>query len=116
MLNWQVTKTYAKKDMSLTEYVFSIKSFVGLETFVDAVAIGKGKQDLTSMVIRPVRIPVGEACSNLTHAEIVKFLTGGYRLSEVQSSDLFWEAVWPRLLARGWHSEQPKTWFDPYKY
>lgn len=104
-----MTKTYAKKDMSLIEYVFSLKSMVGLETFVDAVAIGKGKQDLTSMVIKPVQIPVGEACSYLTQVEIVKFLTGGYRLSKAQSSDLFWEAVWPRLLARGWHSEQPKN-------
>nr|XP_017225373.1 PREDICTED: uncharacterized protein LOC108201595 [Daucus carota subsp. sativus] len=65
-----------------------------------AVAIGKGNRDLTSMVRRPVRIPV---------AEIVKILTGRCRLTKVQSSDLFWEAVWPRLLARGWHSEQPKN-------
>ncbi|KAL1803765.1 hypothetical protein ACET3Z_032416 [Daucus carota] len=57
----------------------------------------------------PVRIPVGEACSNLELAEIVKILTGRCRLTKVQSSDLFWEAVWPCLLARGWHSEQPKN-------
>ncbi|KAL1803759.1 uncharacterized protein LOC108201595 [Daucus carota subsp. sativus] len=105
----EVTEKYAEKDMSLTEYVFSIKSIVGLETFVNSVAIGKGNRDLTSMVRRPVRIPVGEACSNLEHAEIVKILTGSCRLTKVQSSDLFWEAVWPRLLARGWHSEQPKN-------
>ncbi|XP_074382206.1 uncharacterized protein LOC141724109 [Apium graveolens] len=105
----EVTKTYAKKDMSLTKYVFFLKSTVGLKTFVDAVAIGKGKEDLTSMVIRPVRIPVGEACSYLTHAEIVDYLTGGYSLSNDQSSDLFWIAVWPRLLARGWQSELPKN-------
>ncbi|KAL1803763.1 hypothetical protein ACET3Z_032410 [Daucus carota] len=96
----EVTEKYAEKDMSLTEYVFSIKSIVGLETFVNSVAIGKGNRDLTSMVRRPVRIPV---------AEIVKILTGRCRLTKVQSSDLFWEAVWPRLLARGWHSEQPKN-------
>ncbi|KAL1803767.1 uncharacterized protein LOC135149652 [Daucus carota subsp. sativus] len=105
----EVTEKYAEKDMSLTEYVFSIKSIVGLETFVNSVAIGIGNRDLTSMVRRPVRIPVGEACSNLEHAEIVKILTGRCRLTKVQSSDLFWEAVWPRLLARGWHSEQPKN-------
>ncbi|KAL8246478.1 hypothetical protein R6Q59_007694 [Mikania micrantha] len=28
-------------------------------------------------------------------------------LSKARSNDLFWETVWPRLLARGWHSEQP---------
>ncbi|KAL1803773.1 hypothetical protein ACET3Z_032420 [Daucus carota] len=105
----EVTEKYAEKDMSLTEYVFSIKSIVGLETFVNSVAIGKGNQDLTSIVRRPGRIPVGEACSNLEHAEIVKILTGNCRLTKVQCSDLFWEAVWPRLLARGWHSEQPKN-------
>lgn len=104
-----MTKTYAKKDISLTKYVFSLKSAVGLKTFVDAVAIGKGEEDLTSMIIRPVRIPVGEACSYLTHAEIVKFLTGGYSLSNDQSNDLFWIAVWPRLLARGWQSELPEN-------
>ncbi|KAK1387604.1 hypothetical protein POM88_015782 [Heracleum sosnowskyi] len=105
----EVTKTYAKKDVSLIEYVFSIKSMVGLETFVDAVGIGKGKEDLTSMDIGPVRIPIGKACSYLTCTEIVNFLTGGYRLSKAQSSDLFWEAVWPLLLGRGWQSEKPKN-------
>ncbi|KAK1387603.1 SANT domain-containing protein [Heracleum sosnowskyi] len=105
----EVTKTFAKKDMSLITYVFLLKSSVGLKTFVDAVAIGKGDEDLTSMVIRPVQIPVGEACSGLTHAEIVKFLTGGYSLTNDQCSDLFWGAVWPRLLARGWQSELPKN-------
>ncbi|KAL1803768.1 hypothetical protein ACET3Z_032419 [Daucus carota] len=97
-----------KNDTSLIDYVFSIKSMVGIETFVDVVSIGKGKRDLTNKVIEPVRIPTGEACSYLTCTEIVNFLTGGYRLSKSQSSDLFWKAVWPRLLARGWHSEQPK--------
>ncbi|GKE27310.1 hypothetical protein Tco_1442694, partial [Tanacetum coccineum] len=52
-------------------------------------------------------IPIGKACSTLTAAEIIQFLTGDFRLSKARSNDLFWEAVWPRLLARGWHSEQP---------
>ena len=108
LLDWQVTKAYEKKDISLIEYVFSMKSMVGVETFVDVVSVGKGMRDLTNMVIAPVRIPTGETCSSLTCTEIVNFITGGYRLSKAQSSDLFWEAVWPRLLARGWHSEQPK--------
>ncbi|VVA14134.1 PREDICTED: Homeodomain [Prunus dulcis] len=43
-----------------------------------------------------------------TSSEIIKFLTGNFRLSKARMNDLFWEAVWPRLLARGWHSEQPK--------
>ncbi|KDP23498.1 hypothetical protein JCGZ_23331 [Jatropha curcas] len=39
----------------------------------------------------------------------MKLLTGGIRLSKARCNDIFWEAVWPRLLARGWHSEQPKN-------
>ena len=112
MLDWQATKAYEKNDekndTSLIDYVFSIKSMVGIETFVEVVSIGKGKRDLTNKVIAPVQIPTGEACSFLTCTEIVNFLTGGYRLTKAQSSDLFWIAVWPRLLASGWHSEQPK--------
>ncbi|KAL1803778.1 hypothetical protein ACET3Z_032425 [Daucus carota] len=108
----KATKAYEKNDekndTSLIDYVFSIKSMVGIETFVEVVSIGKGKRDLTNKVIAPVQIPTGEACSFLTCTEIVNFLTGGYRLTKAQSSDLFWIAVWPRLLASGWHSEQPK--------
>ncbi|KAL1803766.1 uncharacterized protein LOC135149651 [Daucus carota subsp. sativus] len=99
----KATKEYEDNDTSLIDYVFSIKSMVGIETFVDVVSIGKGKRDLTNKVIEPVRIPTGEACSFLTCTEIVNFLTGGYRLTKAQSSDLFWIAVWPRLLASGWH-------------
>lgn len=86
---------------------------------MEVVGIGKGKQDLTGMVmdtpksnqvvhVRP-EIPIGKACATLTPLEIVNFLTGDFRLSKARSSDLFWEAVWPRLLARGWHSEQPNN-------
>nr|XP_017225377.1 PREDICTED: uncharacterized protein LOC108201598 [Daucus carota subsp. sativus] len=99
----KATKAYEDNDTSLIDYVFSIKSMVGIETFVDVVSIGKGKRDLTNKVIAPVQIPTGEACSFLTCTEIVNFLTGGYRLTKAQSSDLFWIAVWPRLLASGWH-------------
>lgn len=91
---------------------------LGTDSLVEAVGIGKGKQDLTGIILDPVRtnpivparpeIPAGKACSSLTSEEIIKFLTGDFRLSKAKSNDLFWEAVWPRLLARGWHSEQPK--------
>lgn len=90
---------------------------MGMELIVEAVAVGSGKQDLTGMALEPLRsnhvtrseIPAGKACSALTTAEIIKFLSGDYRLSKARSNDLFWEAVWPRLLARGWHSEQPQN-------
>ncbi|KDP27779.1 hypothetical protein JCGZ_18859 [Jatropha curcas] len=113
----EVAKTFGEGKMLLDEYVFTLKATVGLNALVAAVGIGKGKQDLTGMVMEPLRsnqvatvrpeIPVGKACSSLAPLEIVNFLTGGYRLSKARSNDLFWEAVWPRLLARGWHSEQP---------
>ncbi|CAK9158797.1 unnamed protein product [Ilex paraguariensis] len=114
----EVTKTFGEGKMSLHEYVFSLKAMVGMKVLVEAVGIGKGKQDLTGIALEPLKsnqtiplrpeIPTGKACSALSPSEIIKFLTGDYRLSKARSNDLFWEAVWPRLLARGWHSEQPK--------
>ncbi|ONK78656.1 uncharacterized protein A4U43_C02F21080 [Asparagus officinalis] len=114
----EVTKAFTDGTASLEEFIFSLKAIVGAEALVHAVGIGKGKQDLTGIVLDHVRpnpavsarpeIPVGKDCSSLTSAEIVKFLTGDFRLSKAKANDLFWEAVWPRLLARGWHSEQPK--------
>ncbi|XP_071737290.1 uncharacterized protein [Rutidosis leptorrhynchoides] len=113
----EVSRTFEDGGISLRHYVISLKTLIGLEMFVDAIAIGKGKQDLTGSAIEPTKenqsihirpeIPIGKACSALTTSEIVMFLTGDYRLSKARSNDLFWEAVWPRLLARGWHSEQP---------
>ncbi|MBA0652912.1 hypothetical protein Goklo_020134 [Gossypium klotzschianum] len=112
----EVSKTFGEGKVSFEEYVFIIKNAVGLGMLIEAIGIGKGKRDLTTM--EPVKanhvvssrpeIPIGKACSALTSADIIKFLTGDFRLSKARSSDLFWEAVWPRLLARGWHSEQPK--------
>ncbi|KAH7573595.1 hypothetical protein JRO89_XS03G0178000 [Xanthoceras sorbifolium] len=113
------TKAHGDGKMSLEEYVLGLRAKVGLNALVEAVGIGKGKQDLTGMAMEPPRsnqvvsirpeIPTGKACSALTPLEIINFLTGGYRLSKARSNDLFWEAVWPRLLARGWHSEQPNN-------
>ncbi|XP_023528465.1 uncharacterized protein LOC111791384 isoform X2 [Cucurbita pepo subsp. pepo] len=116
----EVCRGFIEGKVRLEEYVFSLKATVGLNAFVEAVGIGKGKQDLTSTAMDPVKsnhahparpeIPIGKACSTLTPVEIVKFLTGDFRLSKARSSDLFWEAVWPRLLAKGWHSEQANNY------
>ncbi|PWA87146.1 hypothetical protein CTI12_AA134490 [Artemisia annua] len=113
----EVSRSFGDDKIELEEYVSSIKTLIGIKTFIDTVAIGKGKQDLTGNAIEPTKqnqaihirpeIPIGKACSTLTAAEIIQFLTGDYRLSKARSNDLFWEAVWPRLLARGWHSEEP---------
>ncbi|KAG6392963.1 hypothetical protein SASPL_147192 [Salvia splendens] len=113
----EVSKTFGEDKISLVDYISSLKATVGMDLIVEAVGVGLGKQDLTGMALEPLRsnhvtrseIPAGKACSTLTTAEIIKFLSGDYRLSKARSNDLFWEAVWPRLLARGWHSEQPQN-------
>lgn len=102
----------------LEEYVSALKSSVGIPVLVEAVAIGKGKEDLTGFGLEPKNnnhdllgfphLPTGQDCSSLTSKDIVNFLTGGFRLSKARCNDIFWDAVWPRLLAKGWHSEQPR--------
>ncbi|KAK4433924.1 hypothetical protein Salat_0555100 [Sesamum alatum] len=115
----EVSKKFGEEKMLLVDYVSSLKALVGMNVLVEAVAIGRGKQDLTAWALEPLRsnqaipvrpeIPIGKECSSLTTTEIIKILSGDYRLSKARSNDLFWESVWPRLLARGWHSEQPQN-------
>ncbi|KAH9300786.1 hypothetical protein KI387_012369, partial [Taxus chinensis] len=110
-------KGFGEGRISIEEFVKELKTLVGLNALVQAIGIGKGNHDLTAALMDPMKnnqvasarceIPMGRACSSLSTEDIVKFLTGDYRLSKARSNDLFWEAVWPRLLARGWHSEQP---------
>jgi hypothetical protein len=114
----QIFKSFNNRQTSLEDLVFSIKSIVGTEAFVEVVGIGKGKHDLTGFVLDPSKLnqvlsihpdmPTGKDCSLLASEDIIKFLTGGFRISKTRSNDLFWEAVWPRLITRGWRSEQPK--------
>jgi len=101
---------------SLEEYISSLKSIVGLGVLAEAVGIGKEKGDLTRLGVEPVKnsrkaflAPTCKALSSFGMSDIIQSLTGGFRLSKTKCNDLFWEAVWPRLLARGWHSEQPKN-------
>ncbi|KAL2953975.1 hypothetical protein AAZX31_19G195900 [Glycine max] len=113
----EISRKFVEGKMPFEEYVFALKDAVGIDLLIAAVGIGKGKQDLTGTAVEPTKInhtfsvrpeiPIGKACSSLTPADVIKFLTGDFRLSKARSSDLFWEAVWPRLLAKGWHSEQP---------
>lgn len=95
--------------------MFTLKNTVGIDMLTETIGIGKGKRDLTNCALEPTKLNHGASGNSevrirndLPIADIVKFLTGEYRMSKTRSSDLFWEAVWPRLLARGWHSEQPK--------
>ncbi|CAJ1921386.1 unnamed protein product [Sphenostylis stenocarpa] len=110
----QVSQSYVEGRVSLEEYILSMKSTVGLGVLVEAVGIGKEKEDLTSLDVELGKnnwlfsAPTSKAWSSLAPSDIIKYLTGGLRLSKAKSNDLFWEAVWPRLLARGWHSEQPQ--------
>ncbi|KAK3151597.1 hypothetical protein QOZ80_3AG0247900 [Eleusine coracana subsp. coracana] len=109
----EVFKYYSGSQTSFEEFVSALKSTVGKEAFVEAVGIGKGKHDLTGFVMDQSKLnnpdlPTGKDCSSLASEDIIKFLTGDFRRSKTRSNDIFWEAVWPRLLAKGWHSEQPK--------
>ncbi|KAJ9131431.1 hypothetical protein P3X46_035091 [Hevea brasiliensis] len=112
----EVSMAFSEGKFSLEDYVSNLKAIAGIKALVDAIGIGKGKEDLTSLAMEPARsnpllsiCPIGKACSSLTSSDIIKLLTGGFRLSKARCNDIFWEAVWPRLLARGWHSEQPNN-------
>ncbi|KAJ1291496.1 hypothetical protein BS78_02G319500 [Paspalum vaginatum] len=113
----EVFKIFNEGTSTFEQFILTLKSTVGAQVLIEAVGIGKGKYDLTGFALDPSKnhgismrpeIPVGKACSSLSSGDIIKFLTGDFRLSKARSNDLFWEAVWPRLLSRGWHSEQPK--------
>ncbi|KAL5701182.1 hypothetical protein ACHQM5_026546 [Ranunculus cassubicifolius] len=108
----EVSKTFSEGEILLEDYVFTLKAKVGMNALIEAIGIGKGKQDLTGIVdsvksSRP-EIPIGSECNSLSPSDIIKFLTGDFRLSKKRSNDLFWDAVWPRLLENGWHSEEPR--------
>ncbi|XP_058742541.1 uncharacterized protein LOC131615043 [Vicia villosa] len=110
----KVSKSYVEGKTSLEKYISSIKSIVGLGAFAEAISIGKENGVLTRFDLEPRKnscqefsAPSCKALSSLGPGDIVRTLTGGFRLSKTRINELFWEAVWPRLLARGWHSEQP---------
>ncbi|KAL1543054.1 hypothetical protein AAHA92_20071 [Salvia divinorum] len=106
----EVSKSFENEKISVAEYAFCLKAMIGTELLVEAVGIGRGHQDLTAMATRHSKtrhdMPSENVYTSLTTAEISNLLSGEHRLSKARSNDLFWEAVWPRLLASGWHSEQ----------
>ncbi|CAA7044208.1 unnamed protein product [Microthlaspi erraticum] len=105
----KVSKAFREDKIALEEYVFTLKDAVGIDMLTKAIGIGKVGKDLSNCALEPTRLNHGVRIRNdLPIGDIVKFLTGQYRMSKTRACDLFWEAVWPRLLARGWHSEQPK--------
>lgn len=115
----EVSKTFSKN--SPEDYFSTLKNLIGLKALVEGLGIGEGKKDLTcrhvdsvksteAVLVGPSKIPEGKACAMLEPSEIISFLTGNFRLSKARTDDLFWEAVWPRLRARGWHSEEPRCY------
>lgn len=108
----QITRTFEEGNLSFEKYVLTLRDTVGIDLLVEAVAIGKEKRDLlTSRAKKPLKNKkLHSACSSLETEEILNLLKDGIGLSKERLNDLFWEAVWPRLLARGWHSEQPRNY------
>ncbi|GER49781.1 arginine-glutamic acid dipeptide repeats protein [Striga asiatica] len=114
----EVSKTFSDEKSSLSSYLSSLKSMVGITALTEAISLGKGKKDMTRMALEPSGsnntiqaqttqvIPSRKKCSSLSPSEIIEILNGDCRLSKARSHELFWEAVWPRLLERGWSSRK----------
>ncbi|KAI5424295.1 hypothetical protein KIW84_030476 [Lathyrus oleraceus] len=112
----KASNSYVEGKSSLEKYISTMKSIVGLGVFAEAIGIGKENGVLTRLDLEPRKnsceeflAPACKALSSLGPGDIIQSLAGGCWLSKTRSNELFWEAVWPRLLARGWHSEQPKN-------
>ncbi|MFS7901719.1 putative transcription regulator Homeodomain-LIKE family [Helianthus anomalus] len=107
----QVIKTFEEGKLSFEKYVFTLRDTMGLDLLVQAVAIGKGKQDLTIKTRTRLRSKkVESTCLSLKTEEIVDIMKDRIGLSKTRLNEFFWDAVWPRLLARGWHYEQARNY------
>ncbi|KAJ9543034.1 hypothetical protein OSB04_022741 [Centaurea solstitialis] len=108
---------YIEGRLPPSRFVFNLKHYVGLSSLVEAVALGQGDRDLLKFppitnlsYFRPAAVLIeNTSYSDLTLQQILDTLNGNTRLSKSKSIELFWDAVWPRLLANGWHSEQPQN-------
>ncbi|KAL4588249.1 hypothetical protein LXL04_001132 [Taraxacum kok-saghyz] len=106
----QATKTFEEEKISFEKYVLSVRDTVGMNLLIEAIAIGKGKRDLTGRAKKSTKNKkLNSACSLLEPQEILNLLKDGIGLTKERLNEIFWEAVWPRLLAKGWHSEQPRN-------
>ncbi|XP_071720660.1 uncharacterized protein [Rutidosis leptorrhynchoides] len=103
----QVSSAFDEGKISFEKFVFSLRDTVGINILVKAVAIGNEKQDLTTKTKKRIRSKKRHTtCSSLTTQEISDLLKDRIGLSKTRLNEVFWDAVWPRLLATGWHSEQ----------
>lgn len=106
---FQASKMYEDGVVSFERYVFSVRDIVGTDLLIESIGIGKGKRDLSD---RRAKKPVKKRIlhpeySSLNTEQIIDLLNyQGDELNTPKLSEVFWEAVWPRLLARGWHSEK----------
>jgi hypothetical protein len=95
--------------LSLEDYVIALKNLVGLEALIKVVGIGK-EDDLSNLTEDSMKsiyaIHEEKDFSKLTYSEIIHILIGDSQISKSRANDLFQDAIWPRLLAKGWHSEQ----------
>ncbi|XP_021991036.1 uncharacterized protein LOC110887523 [Helianthus annuus] len=108
----RATRMFHTKEITFETYVFNVVDMVGIKLLVQAIAIGKGKDDLTTKAKKPVENKQPEPpFSWLKTKQVIHLLKYGIGLSKEKLSDLFEEAVWPRLLARGWKSEKRRN-FD----
>lgn len=103
-----MSSTFDEGIISFEKYVLSLRDIVGINLLVEVVAIGKAERDLTTKTKNKILLSKKRhpTCSSLETQEIVDILKDRIALSQERLNDLFWDAVWPRLLASGWHSEQ----------
>ncbi|XP_020991641.1 uncharacterized protein LOC107476061 isoform X2 [Arachis duranensis] len=111
----ELTGKFAEGKMRFQDYLFALKDAVGIDQLVAAVGVGKGKKDLTvskKTQIKhnnSVKQKIQKVKNCISSTDIVKLLKGGdLKLNKDRSNNLFWKDVWPRLVAKGWHSEQYK--------
>ncbi|KAM7261876.1 hypothetical protein ACFE04_020953 [Oxalis oulophora] len=83
------------------------EEIVGINVLVEAVGISKDEQIGNNNQSSRFVPPNGKAFSSITLTEITQYLSGSFRLNNAWCEDIFWEAVWPRLSARGWSFERP---------
>lgn len=106
----QAATAFNAAKISLLDFVLKLKAVAGVDLLVQCVGVGFQKLDLSVVQVEPcssrVELPAGKALSTLSSEGIVNILVGDIRISKMRARDLFWEAVWPRLLAHNWRSEE----------
>ncbi|GJX32556.1 homeodomain-like protein [Tanacetum coccineum] len=106
----QVISTFEAGKLSFEEYVLALRDTVGIKLLVEAIAIGKEKWDLTAKDKKQYKYTKISKVQSLKTEEIVNILNDQTGLTKANLSEVFWDGVWPRLKAKGWHYEQPTNY------